>query len=97
MTQKKLDALCQAESRKCGEIFFSEKSKRKLATNHPPLYSLRVSNTTANQKKTSMIIVRDRNGKLVNCYTPNNIGKTFAELYNKAKEEANKIGGYVTL
>jgi hypothetical protein len=56
-----------------------------------------VSNTTANRKKTSMIIVRDRNGKLVNCYTPNNIGKTFAELYMKAKEEANKIGGHVTL
>jgi hypothetical protein len=42
-----------------------------------------------------MIIVRDRNGKLVNCYVPNNIGKTFVELYAKAKEEANKIGGYV--
>jgi hypothetical protein len=77
--------------------FFSEKSKRKLATSRPLLYSLGVSNTTANRKKTSMIIVRDRNGKLVNCYTPNNIGKTFSELYNKAKEEANKIGGYVTL
>jgi hypothetical protein len=97
MTQKKLDALCQAESRKCGEIFFLRKYQKELATSRPLLYSLGVSNTTTNRKKTSMIIVRDRNGKLVNCYTPNNIGKTFAELYNKAKEEANKIGGYVTL
>jgi hypothetical protein len=96
MTQKKLDALCQAQSRKCGEIFFLRKYQKELATSRPLLYSLGVSNTT-NRKKTSMIIVRDRNGKLVNCYTPNNIGKTFAELYNKAKEEANKIGGYVTL
>jgi hypothetical protein len=77
--------------------FFLRKYQKELATSRPPLYSLGVSNTTTNRKKTSMIIVRDRKGKLVNCYTPNNIGKTFAELYEKAKEEANKIGGYVTL
>jgi len=52
-----------------------------------------VSNTT---KKTA-IIVRNKQGKLVNAYYPNNIGRTFAELYTLAKQEANKIGGYVTL
>jgi hypothetical protein len=52
-----------------------------------------VSNTT---KKTA-IIVRNKQGKLVNAYYPNNIGRTFAELYMLAKQEANKIGGYVTL
>jgi hypothetical protein len=97
MTQKYLDSAASSTKQEMRRDFFSEKSKRKLATSRPPLYSLRVSNTTANRKKTSMIIVRDRNGKLVNCYTPNNIGKTFAELYMKAKEEANKIGGHVTL
>jgi hypothetical protein len=44
MTQKKLDALCQAESRKCGEIFFLRKCQKELATSRPPLYSLRVTN-----------------------------------------------------
>jgi hypothetical protein len=77
--------------------FFSGKNKEKLATSHSSLYSLRMANVTTARKKASMIIVRDRNGKLVNCFTPNNIGRTFTELYMAAKEEANKIGGYVEL
>jgi hypothetical protein len=68
-------------------------TKKLIDLFHSLPYSFPVSNTT---KKTS-IIVRDKQGKLVNAYYPNNIGRTFAELYTLAKQEANKIGGYVTL
>lgn len=74
-------------------FFLRETAKKILPQAPPPCYPLRVSNPT---KKTA-IIVRDKQGKLVNAYYPNNIGRTFAELYTLAKQEANKIGGYVTL
>lgn len=93
MTQKTLDTFCQEKNRESRKIFFRKSIKKSLSQASPPCYSLRVSNPT---KKTA-IIVRNKEGKLVNAYYPNNIGRTFAELYDLAKQEANKIGGYVTL
>ena len=93
MTQKILDTLRQAQSKKCA-VFFSAKRIKKILPYTPfPCYSFPVTNTT---KKTA-IIVRNKQAKQVNAYYPNNIGRTFAELYTLAKQEANKIGGYITL
>ena len=79
-------------------VFFFGKHQKELAIRALPSYSLPVSNTTTTTAAAqTAIIVRDKNGKLVNAYYPNNIGRTFTELYMLAKQEANKIGGYVTM
>ena len=78
-------------------VFFFGKHQKELAIRALPSYSLRVSNTTTTTAAQTAIIVRDKNGKRVNAYYPNNIGRTFTELYMLAKQEANKIGGYITM
>lgn len=42
MTQKTLDAFCQAESRKCGEFFSSKNAKESLSQGRLSCYSLRM-------------------------------------------------------
>lgn len=41
------------------------------------------------------IIVRRKDGSFFACYAPNAIGRSAAELLDKAKKEADQIGGTV--